>query len=200
MNDINIKNKNSRGSTGARFSRIAMRGETVFHAGDLANLWGIVNKNTLYTTLSRYVKNGLIYRIYKGLYSVKKISEINKFLLGVKAIHSPAYVSCETILYQNGVLNQPPREITLVSRFSKYFSVAGKHYRSRKMRDEFLFNDAGIDTKDGVRVASLPRAVADMLYFNPRKYFDAGDSGLINWNQVKEIADMIGYNVKIPKS
>ena len=196
MNDINLKNKNFRVSAGKRLSRITALGEVVFHAGDIANLWSITNKNTLYKTLSRYVKGGLIYRVYKGLYSVKKISEINKLLLGVKAIHAPAYVSCESVLYQKGILNQPPQEIAIVSQFSKHFSIMGINYRSRKMCDKFLFNDAGIETKNGVRIASLARAIADMLYFNPRKYFDAGDSGLINWEEVKKIADAVGYNIK----
>ena len=198
MNDIRIKNKDLRKSGGERLSLIAARGEVVFHIGDLANLWGIFNKNTLHKTLSRYVAGGLIHRVYKGLYTIKKPGDINPFLLGVKAIHSLAYVSCESVLYQNGILNQSPREITIVSRSSKHFSIAGTRYRSRKMRDEFLFNDTGIETKDGIRTASLPRAVADMLYFNSRKYFDAGDSGIIPWDKVKGIADAVGYAIKIP--
>ena len=157
---------------------------------------GITNKNTLNKTLSRYVADGLIYRVYKGLYAIKKPGEINPFLLGVKAIHAPAYVSCESVLYQNGILNQPPQMITIVSQFSRHFSIAGTHYRSRKMRDLFLFNDAGIEIKDGVRVASIPRAVADMLYFNPRKYFDAGNSALMQWDEVRKIADAVGYVIK----
>lgn len=199
MNDLRLKSKKIRISAGERLSGLSALGESVFHADDAANLWGIANKNTLHTTLSRYVADGFIHRIHRGLYAVKKVKEINPFLLGIKALHSPAYVSCETILYQNGVLNQPPREITLVSEFSRHFSVAGVRYRSRKMRDEFLFNDAGIETKDGIRIASLSRAVADMLYFNPKKYFDSGDSGLINWDQVKEVSGAIGCDVKIPK-
>lgn len=196
MNDINIKNRRIRVSAGERLSRLFALGESLFHAGDAANLWGISNKNTLYTTLSRYVAGGFIHRVCKGLYAVKNITEIDPFLLGVKALHSSAYVSCETILYKDGILNQPPQEITLISRFSKHFSIAGRHYRSRKMRDDFLFNDAGIGIKDGVRVASLHRAIADTLYFNPRKYFDAGNSKLINWNKVKKIAIAAGYNIK----
>lgn len=197
MNGTNKKNKDFRGAAGERFARIATRGEVVFHASDLANLWGIPNKNTLYKTLSRYVAGGLIYRIHKGLYAVKKAGDIDPLLLGVKAIHAPAYVSCESVLYQKGILNQSPQEITLVSQSSKHFSIAGMRYRSRKMRDEFLFNDAGVEIKDGVRVASLPRAVADMLYFNPRKYFDVGDSSLIPMDKVKKIADAVGYTIKI---
>lgn len=196
MNDLKIKSKKIRISAGERLSSLSALGESVFHADDVANLWGIVNKNTLHTTLSRYVASGLIHRVYKGLYAVKKIKEINPILLGVKALHSFAYVSCESVLYKEGILNQPPQEIVIVSRFSKHFSIAGINYRSRKMRDEFLFNDAGIEMKDGVRVASLPRAIADTLYFNPRKYFDAVNSNLINWNKVKEIAIAVGYNIK----
>lgn len=196
MNGLKIKSKKIRISAGERLSSLSALGESVFHADDVANLWGIVNKNTLYTTLSRYVAGGLIHRVYKGLYAVKKIKEINPLLLGVKALHSSAYVSCESVLYKEGVLNQPPQEIVVVSRFSKHFSIAGINYRSRKMRDEFLFNDAGIEMKDGVRIASLPRAIADTLYFNPKKYFDAVNSNLINWNKVKEIVIAVGYNIK----
>ena len=197
MNHIMVKNKNVRKSGGVRLSRIAAVGEVVFHAGDVANLWGISNKNTLHKTLSRYVADGLIHRVYRGLYAIKKTGEINPLLLGVKAIHAPAYVSCESVLYQEGVLNQPPREITLVSASSKHFSIGGTRYRSRKMRDEFLFNDAGIETKGDIRVASLSRAIADMRYFNPKKYFDVGNSTLIHWDRVKSVADAVGYAIKI---
>ena len=199
MNTV-IKNKSFRASAGDRLASLALSGETVFHSGDLANLWGIQNKSTLNKTLLRYSAKKFIHRIYKGLYSLKKINEIDQFLLGVKAIHSPAYISCESALYDNGVLNQPPREITLISSFSRRFSVGDVKYRSRKMKDEFLFNDVGIEMKNGVRMASVSRAVADMLYFSPRKYFDARDSGLIDWREVKNIIDTAGYEVKLPKN
>ncbi|MBI5913466.1 hypothetical protein HY839_03455 [Candidatus Azambacteria bacterium] len=190
------KDSNFRASTGERISRIAALDEALFHAGDAANIWGIKNKNTLHKTLSRYVASGVIRRVYKGLYSIKNISNIDPFLLGIKAIHAPAYVSCESVLYREGVLNQPPREITLVSAYSKHFLIAGTEYRSRRMRDAFLMNDAGIEIKNGVRVASLARAVADMLYFSPKKYFDIGDSALIHWDEVKRVADAVGYRIK----
>lgn len=194
---MQYKYNDPRASAGERISRIAALDEDLFHAGDAANIWGIRNKNTLNTTLSRYVASGAIRRVYKGLYSIKNINDIDPFLLGIKAIHAPAYVSCESVLYREGVLNQPPREITLVSASSKRFSIAGMEYRSRMMRDAFLMNDAGIEIKNGVRVASLARAVADMLYFSPKKYFDIGDSALIRWDEVKRVADTVGYRIKI---
>lgn len=185
--NINNNKKLNRVSDGERFSKIALLNEVVFHANDLANIWNIQNENTLHKTLSRYVKRGLLNRIYNGFYSIKKIKELNPYFLGIKSLHRSGYISCESVLYENGVLNQKPQVITLVSSISKSFSVGDIHYRSRKMKDKYLFNDSGIEIVNGIRKASLSRAVADMLYFNKKKYFDSLDSSLINWNSVQKI-------------
>lgn len=197
MNTKKKKNLISRRSDGERFTQIALLGESVFHADDLANLWNIHNKNTLYRTLFRYVKRGLIYRIYNGLYSIKKINELDPYLLGIKSLHRPTYISCESVLYEYGILNQRPQVITLVSSISKSFSIRQMYYRSRQMKDEYLFNDSGIEIINGVRKASLGRAVADMLYFNREKYLDAFDSKLIDWALVKKIIKNVGYQIKL---
>ena len=151
--------------------------------------------------LSRYVNKGMIHRIYKGLYAVKPINEINPYLLGIKAIHGQAYVSCESVLFDHGVINQPPQEITMVSVLSKRFTIGGHRFRSRKLSDTFLSNTAGITMLNGVYTASLPRAIADTLYFNPRKYLDADHSSLIDWKEVSSIARQVGYTISsMPKN
>lgn len=194
---MNIKKINKRTSDGEHFAKLAEMGEVVFHSDDLANLWGITNKNSLYITISRYVKRGLLFRIYNGLYSIKKADDLNSYFLGLKVLHRPAYISCEIVLYDNGVINQRPQIITLVSSISKSFSVGKNRYRSRQMRDQYLFNDIGIEVVNGVRKATLARAVADMLYFNKDKYFDIGQSKMIDWLAVKKIAHNVGYKIKI---
>ncbi len=178
-----------------RFAMLARMGETVFRTRDAARIWGIWNANTLDVTLSRYLLRKNIYRISKGLYSMKPLSEIDPFVLGVKVIGDFAYITGETVLFKEGMINQSPTEITLVSRQSKRFKVAGNQYRSRQLRDEFLFNDVGIVNIDGVYIATPARAVADTLYFNPQKYFD----GPVDWKAVRDIATKVGYNISIPK-
>jgi len=189
--------KKKRMSDGERFALLASLSEIVFHSDDLANLWNIHNKNTLYTTLFRYVKRGLIFRIYNGFYSIKKINDIDPYFLGIKSLHKLTYVSCESVLFEYGILNQRSQSITLVSSISKSFSIGGKRYRSRQMKDEYLFNHSGIEIIGSIRKASVERAVADMLYFNRKKYFDAFDSKLINWNKVKKIIKDVGYKIKL---
>jgi len=146
-----------------RFAQIAALGDTLFHAGDLANLWGIQKPDTLHTTLSRYVKQGLLHRVYKGLYSIKALDTIHPWLVGLKAIHGYAYISTETILYAEGIINQKPSCVTLISGTSMRFRIHAVPYYSRRMADAFLYNPAGIEMKDGMRRASAERAVADLL-------------------------------------
>lgn len=193
-NDIKIKsNKNK------RFADLAALGEVVFHAGDLANIWRIRSRNTLAQTLSRYTRLGHLKRIHKGFYSLKDPKELDAQLLGLKALHRYAYISCESVLSKHGIINQSPLEITIVSSVSKRCTVAGRRYRSRKLADRFLHNMTGVDDVLSVPTASLPRAVADMLYFNPKTYFDAHGSNLIDWNRVKEIAGAVGYHIRLPQ-
>ncbi|MDD5721025.1 MAG: hypothetical protein PHT16_01085 [Candidatus Pacebacteria bacterium] len=175
-----------------RFAQLAGLGMVIFHAGDLANLWQIKNKNTLHTTLKRYTRAGLLTRVYRGLYSLKPVEKLEPALLGAKALHRYAYMSAETVLAQEGIIQQKINRITLVSSVSKKFSINGQNFHSRKLADRFLYNPAGIIEKDGVKRAMAERAVADMLYFNPKTHFDA--EGLINWRKVKEIQETIGYS------
>ena len=174
-----------------RFAQLAKLGAIVFHIGDLAVLWQIKDRNTLHTTLKRYVQQGLLVRIYRGLYSLKPIEQIDPFLLGVKALHKYAYISAETILAQAGIIQQIIGQITLVSSQSKRFSIGGNHYYSRKLADQFLYNPIGINEGYGVKKATMERAAADLLYFNPYANFDA--EKFINWRKIKYIQKQIGY-------
>ena len=184
--------KNARIQNLNRFAQLAKIGEIVFHTDDLANLWRITNKNTLYTTIKRYVGQGLLFRIYKGFYGIMPSREIDPYLLGVKALHRYAYVSCETVLREEGIIQQELSAITLVSSETKRFSIAGNNYYSRKLADKFLYQQKGIAVADrGVRKANAERAIADLLYFNPHAYFDARN--LIDWKKVRDLQKELGY-------
>lgn len=162
----------------------------LFHINDLALLWGIINKNTLYTTIKRYKQKGVLIPVHKGFYSVVPLSELDPTTLGVSCLHSYAYLSTETILAREGVIAQAIPALTLVSNTSKKFELAGNYYVVRKMKDEFLYNDLGIVQKDNHQEATVERAVADLLYFNPRYHFDNREA--IDWEKVRHIQKEVG--------
>ena len=177
-----------------RFAQLARLGEVVFHTSGLASLWRIKDSNTLYTTLKRYTQRGLLFRVYKGLYSLKPVVEIDPWLLGVKVLHKYTYISTETILSQAGIILQNISYVTLISSQSRRFTVASRHYYCRQLAAKYLHNQSDVREKNGVYIASVERAVADLLYFNPRVHLDAPE--LVDWIKVKKIQQAIGYPIK----
>lgn len=167
--------------------------ENLFHTQDLSLLWNVRNKNTLYTTIKRYVQKGVLIRVQKGFYSKVPLVQLNPTRLGMGFLHSFCYLSTETILCREGIISQSIPFITLVSNKSKKFEIKNHLYLSRQMKDRFLFNTAGIVEKNGIKQASLERAVADMLYFNSHYHFDA--HSLIDWQKVKSIQKQVGYKL-----
>ena len=164
---------NTRVSGADRFAQLATMGEVVFSVQDAATIWNVKNPQTLRMMLSRYVNRGLLYRVWRGLYSVIPPKKINPMFLGIKVLHRYAYVSCETALFDAGLINQRPTEITIISNVSRRFSLLGYHYRSRKMDDGALYSTSGITLQNGIRMATPERAKRDMNYFNSKKYYDA---------------------------
>lgn len=163
----------------------------IFHTQDLALLWEISNRNTLYTTIKRYVQKGILIPIQKGLYATISLEKLNPQKLGLSLVHNYTYISTETVLFEEGVILQVPECITLVSAKSMKISLGGQNYLVRKMQDKFLYQNEGVVEKNGFRKTTLERAIADMLYFNPRYYFDKKD--FINWKKVAEIQKRVGF-------
>ncbi len=150
--------------------------QILFHTQDLALLWGIENRNTLYTTIKRYVKKGTLIKITKGLYSVLPIDKINKYAMGTALIHKFCYVSCETVLENLGVINQDIIPITFVSSVSTKIEFNGTQYVYRKLNPKILLNPDGVISQDGYFIAEKERAISDMLYFNPKYFLDNKDN------------------------
>lgn len=163
----------------------------LFHTQDLAILWRIENRNTLYTTIKRYVKKGILIPIHKGFYATVPLKTVDPFLLGIAFLHKYAYVSTESVLVENGLIFQSLEYITIVSNTSLKFELAGKKYLVRKMKDEFLYHVTGIITENQVNKATLERAIADMLYFDSHYYFDKKEN--TDWEKVKKLQKEVGF-------
>jgi predicted transcriptional regulator of viral defense system len=175
-----------------RFQILAAQNEQVFHSDDLARLWGISNKQTLNVTIHRYTNQKLLYKIHRGFYSLRPVNELDPLLLGCKEIHGYVYASTETVLVRAGILLQSMPVITMVSEKSRKFTIAAQAYSSRQLKDEHLFNSAGIQEHGPVKIASVERAVSDLLYFDRHYHFD--NHNAINWQQVIALQKEIGYS------
>lgn len=176
-----------------RIAILARQPEQVFHSRDLGRLWNISNANTLNTLLKRYSQKGLLFRIYKGLYSLLPPDKLDPLLIGIKALHGYAYVSTETILVQAGIILQMDYQYTFISQFSRHFQISQYHFRSRQLQDKYLYNTAGIIEKNGILKASTLRAIADLFYFNPKAYLDGIQT--IDFKELNKLQKEIGYPI-----
>lgn len=163
----------------------------LFHTSDLATIWRIVNPKTLQMRLYRYLKNGQLYHIQRGLYSLVPLEKLNPVEVGVALNHSYCYLTTETILERYGVTNRRTTNLTFVSEKSKRLAWQDNQYLFRKLKVEYLMRNNGVSDENGYFTASLERAIADILYFNPKFYFDSPN--LIDWDKVKEIQKEVGY-------
>ncbi len=75
----------------------------------------------------RYTQAGLIsIESMKGMYSLIPGMIRDPLLLG-PAVHKYAYISTETVLFREGIINQSQNQATIISSISKKFSIAVKN-------------------------------------------------------------------------
>ena len=174
-----------------RLNELIKLDRNIYHTNDLAILWGIANKNTLYTVIKRYIQKGVLIPIYKGLYSTIPLSQLDPLDLGKSIIHRYTYLSTELVLAQAGVITQATYVYTFVSDETKRVSVGSMIFLFRQLKDAFLHNPAGVINQNGNFIATTERAAADMLYFNPKYHFDIPE--MIDFDKVRQIRTEVGF-------
>jgi len=174
-----------------KIDKLVKLNKRIFHTSDLALAWEITNKNTLYTTIKRYIKKGILIPIQKGLYSTLPISNLDPLQLAAALIHKYTYLTTESVLAQNGIIAQKIEQLTFVSSVSTQIKIKDQNFLFRKLKDQFLYNPYGIENRDGVYIASVERAIADMLYFNPKYHFDLREN--IDFKTIRNVQKNVGY-------
>lgn len=171
---------------------LAQQSQKLFHTSDLRILWNITNQNTLHKTINRLIKRKVLISIQKGFYSIVPLDQINPIEIGFRAINSFNYLSTESVLAKNGIINQSPSKITFISKKSLNFVINKNYYLVRQLKTISLNNSIGINQDNqGIFIADVERAVADMLYFQPNHHFDA--DSLIDWKKVKNYQKQLNY-------
>lgn len=160
---------------------------TVFTAKEIGLIWGEDNSDQLKSALKYYVDKGDLKRIRRGIYAK---SEYNPFEAAVK-IYTPAYISFETVLRNEGVIFQYYETIFVAGYLSREIElVGGQKVVYRKIKKSILLNKMGIREENGFFIAEKERAFLDMVYINPNYYFD--NLGSIDWKKCFALALIYG--------
>lgn len=142
---------------------------TVFRLKDIALLTGETNFQSLNKKLNYHVKTGKLQNPRKGIYTKPGYNSEEMAC----TIFTPSYISLEYVLQKVGVLFQYDSRISVICNLSRSIEIEDQTYIFRKIKGELLVNILGIDRKENqINIASPERAFLDLLYLNPKYYFD----------------------------
>ncbi len=163
--------------------------QTIFTITEILQITGVNDTSILNSSLGYAINKGYIYRITRGIYSLKK--EYSKEELANK-LRKPSYISLYTVLQKSGVVFQPYTSIYAITNRSEDIEVDGQKYIYRKIKDDILLNNLGIENINGVMTAMNERAICDKLYLDGEEYFD--NIRDINWDLMKELNTKVYMN------
>jgi len=154
-------------------------------------LWAIQDKNTLWTTIKRYVASGKLYRIKKGVYSKLPLNKLNDYEVACVLCGPLSYITLETVLSKAGAILQNIRPITLAGQKSQTINFGNKTLQCKQMKPEYLVNRTDIDDTKTFSQATPERALADLLYYKPKYYLD--NPLAVNQEKTLELQKEVGY-------
>ena len=162
---------------------------TIFTTVSLALIWYETNPDNLKSKIAWYVKKGALIRLTRGVFTKDK--EYNSKELANR-IYTPSYVSFETVLREAGMIFQHYETVFVAAPYSREIKIGNTSIKFRKLKNEILFNSAGIINQSDYAVATPERAFLDMIYLFPKYYFD--NLRPINWEKCFELVRI--YNNK----
>ena len=153
-----------------------------------------VKKSSLYVTLNRLVKNGVLTRLKRGVYQPAfKETELEKT---ANELYYPSYLSFETALSLYGIISQIPYSVTFATfRKSKKIFLMGREIEYRQLKKDYFF---GYFLSNGTYVAEPEKALIDQLYMISRGKAakDTSEWSITNLEKNK----LLEYSKKFPES
>lgn len=163
-------------------TKLYQSSKTILTNKDIALIWQETNENNLKSKISYYVKQGSLLRLTRGVFAKDKNYNLKEL---ATSIYLPSYISFETVLREAGIIFQHYETIFIAAKWTKTITVDKHNFIFRKLKDEVLYNSAGIVNRDNISIATPERAFLDMIYLFPQYYFD--NLRGINWKKCFEL-------------
>lgn len=156
--------------------------KTIFTFQEVKNFLKIPTDAGVKSFLQRAKANQSLYNHYKGY---RALPNYNPYELACK-IKSGSYVSCETVLFKDGVFFQfYGNTISCICDDSRKYKIDGNAVIYYKIKSEIFKNPIGIKDYKNYRIATPERALCDYIYLNPNGTIDAPES--INMTRISQI-------------
>ena len=168
-------------------TKLSAFGKAYFSVADLERILGF-SRESLYVTLNRLVKAGVLKRLRKNVYVIfNELVDTEKI---ANELYFPCYLSFKSALSYYGILSQVPYMLIFATvKPSKKMKIGNFEAEFRHLKEDLFF---GYILKDGKNIAEPEKALLDELYMVVR-----GEGGLdieeldlrdIDKNKLKEYA------------
>ncbi len=151
-------------------------------------------KDSLYVTLNRLVKSGVLIRLKRGVYQPEfKEPELEKT---AGELYYPSYLSFESALSRYGILSQIPYSLVFATtKKSKKIYLMDREIEYRQIKKDYFF---GYELNNGIYIAEPEKALLDQIYMISRGKVsnDLSELSLVNLKKNK----FMQYSKKFPKS
>ncbi len=130
---------------------------------DLEKVLGL-ERASLYVTLSRLVRYGVLERARRGVYQLTlRPGEVSHT---ANLLYAPSYLSFESALARYGILSQVPYTLSFATtRRSKRITLGAAVVEFHQLRHDLFF---GYTLEQGLYVAEAEKALLDELYLIKR--------------------------------
>lgn len=130
-----------------------------FTTSDLEKITGL-DRNSLYVSLNRWVKKGVLERAGRNIYVLGGEPVRLEAIAG--QTYFPCYLSFESALSRFGVLNLVPYSLTFATtRKTKSMTLLERRVVYRHLKNELFF---GFAHEEGLYVAEPEKALLDLVY------------------------------------
>ena len=153
-----------------------------------------MKRDSLYVTLNRLVKDGVLIRLRRGVYQPEFQSlELERT---ANELYYPSYLSFESALSRYGILSQIPYTLTFATnRRSKKILLRDREVEYRQLKKEYFF---GYKLENGIYIAEPEKAVLDQLYMMSK---GKASSDISEWSLVGlKKGKLFQYSKSFPKA
>ncbi len=156
--------------------------QNIFSLKELSLMFPSIRYVNLKRRLNNLVKRNKILNPSRGIYAKDNYS-IPELAL---KIYSPSYLSLESVLVKEGVVFQKYNTTFVVSYVNREIKINDQKIIYKRLRNEILFNNLGIEKKDNYFVATKERAFTDAVHLYRDYHFD--NLSTLDWNFVLELS------------
>ncbi|MDR1197301.1 MAG: hypothetical protein LBL08_03475 [Candidatus Nomurabacteria bacterium] len=171
-------------------------GHNVFNMDDLGLVWGQNKRSDTVQSARDYARKGELIRLRRGLYVVDQQNIQIEEVAG--RAFTPSYITGETVLAMQGLIFPATTEVYCAALKTKRIAINGYEIIYHMLKPEVFYNPIGIENRDNFAVASLERAIADLIYIYDGKY-DFERLHDVDWGKLTKIGKIYQKKVVIKR-